>query len=176
MRRFKKLVEHKSFLIPLAISCLFIFPLYTVFKFKLQAVFNYFAADAFYYLSVAKNSERLWNSADGVTHTNGFHPLWQNLLNLINWLTRPSDSGFIWISFWLSFFFVVIGYIFICNAGRKITNSSVPLILMFPGLVYICSYQSTTVEYGITNIYQPFSFINGMESPLTIFLFGALFV
>lgn len=154
----------------------FSFAVFTIVRLKLQAVFNYFAADSFYYLTVAKNSQRLWNSADGITHTNGFHPLWQNLLNLVSWIFSPTKSNLIWITFGFSFFFVLVGFLLMSHVSKKISSSSFSWIFMFPGIVYLCSYQSTTVEYGVTNIYQPLSFLNGMESATTIFLFGLLFL
>ena len=154
----------------------FSFPIYTVFKFKLLAVFNYFAADTFYYLAIAKKSVLLWNSADGSTHTNGFHPLWQNLLNLIYRLFHPSDPMFIYVVFGISFLFVLSGFLLLSDACRQVSKSSISWLFMFPGMVYISGYQATTSEYGLSNIYQPFSFINGMESALTIFFFGILIV
>jgi hypothetical protein len=49
-----------------------------------RRVFGYLAADAFYYLTVARN---LWvdgsPSFDGVHATNGFHPLWQYALTAL---------------------------------------------------------------------------------------------
>jgi hypothetical protein len=152
----------------------FSFPIYTIFKFKLLAVFNYFAADTFYYLAIAKKSVLLWNSADGSTHTNGFHPLWQNLLNLFYRLFHPSDPMFLYVVFGISFLFVLSGFLLLSDACRQISKSNISWLFMFPGMVYICGYQATTSEYGLSNIYQPFSFINGMESSLTILFFGIL--
>lgn len=46
-----------------------------------RRAFGWFAADAFYYLTVARNvSERGRVSYDGTHGTNGFHPLWQYTL------------------------------------------------------------------------------------------------
>lgn len=176
LHTYKNFVQ-KSFTKYLTMGIVFLyfsFPIYTIFKFKLLAVFNYFAADTFYYLAIAKKSVLLWNSADGSTHTNGFHPLWQNLLNLFYRLFQPSDPMFIYVVFGISFLFVLSGFLLLSDACRQISKSNISWLFMFPGMVYICGYQATTSEYGLSNIYQPFSFINGMESSLTILFFGIL--
>jgi hypothetical protein len=49
-----------------------------------RRVFAYFAADAFYYLEVARNWSRHGSfSFDGEHATNGFHPAWQLLLGVV---------------------------------------------------------------------------------------------
>ncbi len=52
--------------------------------------------DAYYYFNVARNIA-LGNglSADGVTTTTGFHPLYCFLLAGLHWLTSPSTDGFV---------------------------------------------------------------------------------
>jgi hypothetical protein len=48
-----------------------------------HVIYNFFAADAYYYLAIAKNTPlRSFATFDGVAPTNGFHPLWQYLLVL----------------------------------------------------------------------------------------------
>lgn len=157
-----------------SVALYFCFPILAVMKLKLTAIFNFFAADTFYYLSIAKISPALWNSTDGQTHTNGFHPLWQNLLNTVYSLFKPSQAVFIYTVFFVSLFLTFGGFYFMSNASQRITKSRISWLFMFPGAVYLCGFQATTVEYGISNIYQPLSFVNGMESPLTIFFFGVL--
>ncbi len=49
-----------------------------------QRVFNYFAADTFYYLTVARNfGQSGVFSFDQLLPTNGFHPLWQVITGLV---------------------------------------------------------------------------------------------
>jgi hypothetical protein len=158
----------------ITISLYFCLPLWAILKFKLLAVFNFFAADTFYYLAIAKRSSEFWNSVDGSTHTNGFHPLWQNILNLIHLAFDPSEAMFIYLVFALSLLLTYLGFVLMSQSCRQVTNSQISWIFMFPGLVYVCGSQATTAEYGASNIYQPLSFINGMESPLTIVFFGVL--
>ena len=73
-----------------------------------SAYFQFFAADTFYYLTIAANSS--WSpiaSFDGTNPTNVFHPLWQFLLKIIfssfSYIAQPTQIS---ITFWLSVFLV----------------------------------------------------------------------
>ncbi len=58
--------------------CVLFPPVFALLKAPDVAPFKYFADDAFYYLSVARNSANVpFFSFDGSHATNGFHPLWQ---------------------------------------------------------------------------------------------------
>ena len=54
-------------------------PVYAYATGGLQTLFDYLAADAFIYLSVAAKSQFGAYTYDGTYLTNGFHPLWQML-------------------------------------------------------------------------------------------------
>jgi len=69
-------------------------PLLDVLINGIQRAFHYFAADTFYYLSVAKVFARTGlMSMDGVYTTNGFHPLWQVMTGWLYRLPLSDDAG-----------------------------------------------------------------------------------
>ena len=79
-------------------------PAYAYFSGGLSNVFNFLAADTFYYLSIAANSSFLAYTFDGQFLTNGFHPLWQILLERIAHLpsSPPSRETLVVLTFWMS--------------------------------------------------------------------------
>ncbi|MGF1468480.1 MAG: hypothetical protein ACFCGT_20335 [Sandaracinaceae bacterium] len=66
-----------------------------------RRVFAYLAADAFYYLTVARNVAALGRVTFDQEHaTNGFHPLWQAMTAGLVALVRPlgaTDVGVLWV-------------------------------------------------------------------------------
>ena len=60
-------------------GCIYVLPvLYDLLRHGWERIFTFFAADTFYYLTVARNFARIGLfSFDGEFPTNGFHPLWQ---------------------------------------------------------------------------------------------------
>ena len=76
------------------------------------APMQFLAADAFYYLSIARHSVgRAFYTSDGLFATNGFHPLWQWLLTAlfsIPALGRDQELQLLLV-FWLSIILVALG-------------------------------------------------------------------
>lgn len=136
----------------------------------IKSIFGYFAADTFFYLAVAKNSSWLPAfSFDGIYPTNGFHPLWQFLVKALgNWLSLDS-KGLIYLAFIFSWICISIAAPLLVLCANSITRRSLlSLASVFPGFVYLISGFANSF-YG--NIW---SFINGMESPLSLVLFAVL--
>lgn len=143
------------------------------FTLGLRATFQSFAADTFYYLTVAKNSG--WSplfSFDGTNPTNGFHPLHQLILKVSFILLGISKNQLDQILFlyWFSALFVS------CAAGiivhRLISLRFPPLLSLFavvPGFLF---FLFTTVNSNYGSLW---SYSNGMESPLSLFLFSCFF-
>ena len=139
----------------------------------LTAVFQSFAADAFYYFAIAKNSSWIpLFSFDGVTPTNGFHPLYQLLLKLS--LSHPALSGnqyaqLIYV-YWVSAILVAFSAGIIVH--RLIALKQPPaltLLCVIPGFIF---FILTTINPNYASLW---SYANGMESALSLFLFACYF-
>lgn len=146
----------------------------SVFKDSTVTAFRYFAVDTFYYLGVAERSAVAgMYTFDGEHRTNGFHPLWQYFLTYsfrVFGLVE-SQSSQISYAFGMSILFAAIGCGFIAMTAWRLTRS-VPLSLLIvaPGPYYILTrLHGMGIHYG-----SMWSYINGMESPFTIFFFGAI--
>jgi hypothetical protein len=148
-------------------------PFFTFLAFGDSAYFKFFAADTFYYLTVADIST--WSpifSFDGTHPTNGFHPLWQAFLKIIFSFhlfrnVQPAQIAFV---FWASTFFVVLSTAIITYRLKAslLPHSFLVIIAVVPGFFYIL-FAVLNSNYG-----SIWSYINGMESPLSIFLFALL--
>lgn len=136
----------------------------------IKSIFGYFAADTFFYLAVAKNSS--WMPAfsfDGIYPTNGFHPLWQFLVKALGDLLSLDSKGLIYFAFMFSWACIAIAAPLLVICTNSITRRPLlSLASVFPGFVYLVSGFANSF-YGNT-----WSFINGMESPLSLFLFALL--
>jgi len=136
----------------------------------LRAIFDYLAADSFVYLSVAGRSTHGFYTFDGTHATNGFHPLWQTLLKAVFQLggIALDKARQIETAFWLSVALVTAGGLLTVEAVRRWTGSAGAAMLAFPGLfglvTLICGW----------NIGTPWRFMNGMETPASLFFFGLL--
>lgn len=136
-----------------------------------KAAFQYFAADAFYYLSVVRHSVQApIYTFDGQFPTNGFHPLWQYGLTLIfSSMRLTTQETQVIVAFYLSILFVAAGTALFGVALLKVTqNVAISFIAAVPGIYYLLF---SVIEPQYTN---PWAYANGMESPLSILLFGIL--
>jgi len=140
----------------------------------IEGAFGYFAADAFYYLSVADHSVgKSFYTFDGQFPTNGFHPLWQYYLCISFELFKiQAAESQVLFTFFSSILFVAIGTGLFGLALNRITkNLAVTLISLVPGLFGIL-FAHISLEGTSPN--NQWSFINGMETPLSILFFGVL--
>ncbi len=132
--------------------------------------FRLFAADAFYYLAIAKRSVDLpFLSFDGRFPTNGFHPLWQNLLAALSRAWGLSAEGLLFTTFGLSLAATALGSGLLALALLRLTGSpALALLAAVPGAYH------WLLGWLSPHLLSAWSFANGMESPLSILLFGLL--
>lgn len=134
------------------------------------ACFRYFAADAFYYLTIAARSGAADAfTFDGTYAVNGFHPLWcWWLTSSFEWFGLDSRSQLVFTLF-SSVGFTALGAALIASACLRFTRSlGLSLLCVVPGFYYWL-VPTTNGQYGAL-----WNFANGMETPLTLFFFGVL--
>lgn len=162
----------KGLIIAVITGLSLILPLYIVHQAGLAAVFSHFASDAFYYFSVAKRSVFGFYTYDGEAPINGFHPLWQYLLTgLFGLVGKANDVGQLYSVFILCAVTVATGYTLTALGVYRITRSKMLSILIIPGIynVLISCFGLQYFENFV--LIAPWTFINGMESCLSV-LFG----
>jgi len=136
------------------------------------AYFQFFAADAFYYLTIAKNAS--WNplfSYDGIFPTNGFNPLWQLLLKVSFSFPQFANNqdAQIAFAFWLSAISVALAAALVSfRLTRLVQVPFLALLAVVPGFLYFF-LALVDPNYG-----SLWSYINGMESPLSLLFFACL--
>lgn len=141
----------------------------------LTAAFKYFAVDAFYYLGVAQRSVGApFFTNDALHATNGFHPLWQYALTAaFGGLDIAADQpAQIRFSFFVSVALTSLGFAFFSLVMLRLSGSfALALLGAVPGPYYFLTrIPGMGLHYG-----APWSYMNGMESPLSTALFGAGF-
>jgi len=135
------------------------------------AVFNFFAADAFYYLTIARNASwALPTSFDGVAPTNGFHPLWQYLLIVVLKLAGQDQTRQLLAAYLACCATWAAGLGLAAYAVHRLTRSIFAPLWLAPGLLFVFFHNSSNLGYT----FSAWAFINGMESPLSFFFGGAL--
>jgi hypothetical protein len=135
-----------------------------------EAPFRYFAADAFYYLAIAKNSfGKAFYTYDGAHPTNGFNPLWEYYLSAA-FASFPADQERqLLFSFASSALLTSSGVAFFAVALVTIVRRPVlVLVACVPGFYYLL-FAMFDQHFAAT-----WSFVNGMESALSVFGFGLL--
>lgn len=158
----------KLLIIVLIAGFLLLPPVYTTSRIGIQAIFNFFQQDTFYYLAVAENSVSGFYTFDGEKPTNGFHPLWQYLLTLLFNVLPPQDQALqITVVFWISVVLTITGFCLSGLAVFRITRSVVLSVLMVPGLLNLAF--GFILRFGGS----PWKYMNGMESGLSV-LFGGI--
>lgn len=136
----------------------------------MMAVFKYFATDVYYYLAVADHSTHAaFFTLDGAHPVNGFHPAWQWYLTLaFRWATSTAEQQLL-LCFASSILFTAVGTALFGLALLRVTSSpSLALLAAVPGF-YFWLAPSARPEYG-----AQWTYVNGMESPLSILVFGAI--
>jgi hypothetical protein len=154
-------------------------PLYGLYCFGMKTVFGYFADDAFYYLTVAKNSTLGFFTFDGEKPTNGFHPLWQCVLTVVSEMAGRHDSEtLLYATFLLGAVLTTMGFVLLGWSLYTITRSTFWPLWLIPGPFYLfftVKGIGNEVHHGVTYTFCPWSFMNGMESPCSVFA-GGLFL
>lgn len=123
-----------------------------------DVVLRFIQDDAFYYFGIANNWKELgFSSFDGITPTNGYHPLWEWMLIIpSSWFTEIET--FIRVGSALGAVFLFVAGIWTYKALKERKNPSAPL-----------------VWYWLAGSLA-FATIYGMESPLTILLTAGLII
>ena len=136
-------------------------------------VSSYFAADIYYYLVVAKNFAKYGSfTFDQEFMTNGFHPLWQLMLGLLHYvllaleLSKPN----ILITVFIINIMLISGAIWLLGQTFIVANKKISFFfILLPIGTYGLFISRVTPAYGTI-----WSFTNGMESALLIFLYALL--
>ena len=155
----------------LAVSLLTIYgPLLAWMRLGTDAAFVYFAPDAFYYLQIADQAARTGLYAfDGVHTTTGFHPLWGFLLGAA-FAHVPAlaakDAQMLFVLA-LSTVLVAFGVGLLALAFTRFLRSTMlAFVTLLPGIYYV------VCGWAFPPAGSTWSFINGLETPASIFAFG----
>jgi hypothetical protein len=137
---------------------------------KGQAPFLFFASDTYLYLSVARHSVGApFFTSDGLYPTNGFHPLWQFLLAGLFRLPALSAGPELQMLavMGLCALLVTLGTALFSQAVYKVSGSfALALFAAVPGFYFLL------IAPLVRDYNSPWAYINGMETPLSVFLFG----
>ena len=136
-----------------------------------ERVFSYFAADVFYYLTVARNlASGMGASFDGEYTTNGFHPLWQLYTALLYGFSSLAGLGeptFLVGVFLSSLLLIVLATVLLGSCFRLALGRVPAAFPILPVGLYALSAGSLQPLYG-----SLWSFANGMESGVTLAAFA----
>jgi hypothetical protein len=147
-------------------------PLLYALRYKTAAPAYLFANDAFYYLDIARNSLGFHGfTFDGQYMTNGFHPLWEYLLILLERCgilhLTPTSASLLPVYF-VDLLLLATGAAAMCAAStRYLRHRTLALLIAAPGLIWL-----------LTGLIDPaylatWSYLNGMESALALLFFAA---
>ncbi|MDG2049819.1 MAG: hypothetical protein P8M78_06630 [Myxococcota bacterium] len=145
-------------------------PLASIYREGIQGAFRFFAADTFYYLSVADHSSAApFFTFDGIHPTNGFHPLWQIYLERTFAFFQLDSAGQVYLTAVSSIVLVTLGTMLFALVVLRLTGRTwLALLASVPGFYYL----------GVPTLnahhFAQWSFANGMESPISITFFGIL--
>jgi len=136
-----------------------------------ERVFGYFAADSFYYFTVARNlASGTGASFDGEFTTNGFHPLWQYYtaaLYGITSLAGLSEPTFLVGVFLSSLLLIVLATVLLGSCFRLACGRIPAAFPFMPVGLYALSTGTLQPLYG-----SLWSFANGMETGATLAAFA----
>jgi hypothetical protein len=154
-----------------AATLFFFLPFLYQFWFPKIAETSFFAADAFYYLDVARYSQHVpFFSFDGLYPTNGFHPMWQWIEYLCvksnvfpvhdNWLTL--HRLYLLNLAILSIAVGLISYF----ASMRLHHRWLVFWISCPGLLCLI--------FTRNNYFSGWSFLNGMETSVELLFFSLM--
>jgi hypothetical protein len=160
----------------LAAAAALVYPLVLAYaRYGPSAPFKFFASDAFYYLNIARRSQGLpFFTYDGEHPTNGFHPLWQwSLAGLFRLAPSPAATdGQLLLTYAVCGALAAVGVGLIAVSASRLTGSRpLALLLTVPGAFELALSRSMTSTIDGTEA-APYFVANGMESSLSLFLFG----
>lgn len=144
----------------------------------LVVMFNFLAEDTMYYGLIANNYLKYgFPTGDGQTVSNGFQPLWEFFLIAVFKLFRIDLAYQLQTIFAFSIFFVAGAYSFIALSLQKLfgTKSAIlGLLTLFPGIYFVLFEppKANSPDPAFLYTINPWSAINGMETPLLLFFYG----
>ena len=127
-----------TIVVPVIGSLMLAPPVYSIHKLGIEAVFNFFAQDAFAYLAVAQHSTMGFYSFDGELATNGFHPLWQMYLTgLFHWAQNTDQVFQLYVVFFHASFSPRLDILSQDSQFTLLQNRRFLAILTVPGIFYL---------------------------------------
>ena len=145
-------------------------PLFVSSEIGLEGAFRFLAPDSLYYLAIANGSlDSAFFTFDGTHPTNGFHPLWLFFLERCFGLFSLGGGDQILFVAASGIVLVSLGSGLFSLALLGLTRSpALALIGAVPGIFYL------VIPRFHPHHFSQWSFVNGMETPLSVFLFGLL--
>lgn len=153
-----------------------------------HAPFRYFTSDTYYYLNVARNAAKSGLfSFDGERPTNGFHPLWQALLALLDkgcLLAGVSELTFCTLVVVLGACLTTLAVVVAGRTIRRARGSLPAAFALLPvGLYALLLVPAWIWAQDVRRNVSPaegplplhgtlWSYVNGMESGLALFAFA----
>lgn len=152
------------------VGLLFAWPLiYAALAHGPQTIIRSLTGDSYHYLAIARKAHLFHiYTYDGVTLTNGFHPLWQYFIRGLFWLfdiqSHESQAVAVMLAALIA---STIGITLAAAAIIRLTNQYFLSVLLVPGLFYL------TAGVHVRTL-SAWSALDGMESAFSV-LFGGLF-
>ena len=134
-----------------------------IFFFLSEKSIRWLNSDAFYYYVIGWNSSGFTLSYDSIYATTGIHPLWQIIILILNVFLWNSSDLYLAIVLGLCTTFLIIA-LFNLWTIVKMYNKHAWFIVLFPSYWLVFGLLSDA-QYG-----NLFTYINGMESALSLFL------
>jgi len=160
----------RVWLAALLIGLLFAWPLlYAALFHGPEMLIRSLTGDSYHYLAIARKAHvsHLY-TYDGVTVTNGFHPLWQYAIRgMFAALDLQSHESQAIAVMWAALAASTIGFVLAAAAIIRLTNQYFLGLMLIPGLFYL------TVGVHVRTL-AAWSALDGMESAFSV-LFGGLF-
>jgi len=108
-----------------------------------------FEDDAFFYATIARNSvEENIISFDGVSETNGFHPLWMGMIIVTRWIVPDQINFLRALSVLSAFLMFAAGYLSVKTLCRNYSTTVVLIVFIFL-LRYLRDFAHLAMETSI---------------------------
>lgn len=108
-----------------------------------------FEDDAFFYATIARNSvEENIISFDGISETNGFHPLWMGMLVVTRWIVPEQINFLRALSVLSAFLMFAAGYLSVKTLSRNYSTTVVLIVFIFI-LRYLRDFAHMAMETSV---------------------------
>ena len=171
-----------NILLYVAVVFIVSFPfLLSYYKIGIQTAFGSFAADSMTYMAVAIHTiEKGFITFNQSTITNGYQPLWQYLLIILQAIFNFTPRSFVSATLIFSVLIVAIGYVGMVRGVTKywgFTTAAIMALLISPGafaLFFEPSIGHESRDAALLYSFTNWAFVNSMESATTVLGFGLL--